>query len=68
MKVGPLQVHFYKYLTITYVQISDLKWIAVWCIKFKVLFGQLNFPKSEAGTDLEAETESENRKGKVDFR
>ena len=47
------------------MQILDLKWIAVWCIKLKVLFGKLEFPKAEAGSDLEAETESENRKGKV---
>ena len=35
----------------------------MWCIKLKVLFGKLDFPEPEAGTetDLEAETGSENR-------
>ena len=43
-----------------YVQISDLKWIAVWCMEYSVLFGQLNFTGSEAGTEtgLESETGS----------
>ena len=36
-----------------YVQILDIKWIAVWCIKFKVLFGHMDFPGSTAGTDQE---------------
>ena len=42
------------------MQISDLKWIAVWCMEFSVLFGQLNFTASEAGTEtgLESETGS----------
>ena len=47
-------------LTYYYVQISDLKWIAVWCMEYSVLFGQLNFTGSEAGTEtgLESETGS----------
>ena len=42
------------------MQISDLKWIAVWCMEYSVLFGQLNFTGSEAGTEtgLESETGS----------
>ena len=42
------------------MQISDLKWIAVWCMEYSVLFGQLNFTASEAGTEtgLESETGS----------
>ena len=41
------------------MQISDLKWIAVWCIQYKVLFGHLNFPESEAGTDQEESKEEQ---------
>ena len=40
------------------MQISDIKWLAVWCIKFKVLFGQLNFPEAGTETGLESETGS----------
>ena len=46
------------------MQISDLKWIAVWCIQYKVLFGQLNFPESDAGTDQEDSKEDPDLKGK----
>ena len=48
-------------------QISDLKWIAVWCIKYKVLFGKLEtgFGKPEAGTETDLESETESEKGKV---
>ena len=39
------------------VQMEDLKWIAVWCIKNKVLLGlsELNFSESETEPDLESE-------------
>ena len=44
------------------MQISDLKWIAVWCIQYKVLFGQLNFTKSEVLPEEEPYGESESTK------
>ena len=48
------------------MQISDLKWIAVWCIQYKVLFGQLNFPESEAGTEESKEEQEESKDSEED--
>lgn len=42
-------------------QVSDLKWLSVWCRAFKVNFGDLvaDFTLDHEGSDAEAESESE---------
>ena len=58
IKVGPYGPSLIQIVdTIKSVQMEDLKWIAVWCIKNKVLLGlsELNFSESETEPDLESE-------------